>query len=236
MQIFTFWDFFINGDIPPAQQLGIALKCTKTVLDFFFHLNLCVKSLAVCSVSWKGFSLFLSPLWPAHVLQNFLWFFQMCLSLRSSLTVTLPLLCLFVISVGFSMSKKSPFRSRAFLDALKVPLLPQGGADTTTHLHALSWWLHQHQPFLVSIFELSNSWDMNCDWVTPVGSSTAESPAPVKQIQDKNPAILPPPLSLSLSCLFSVIQTPSFTRKRTMNHLLNCGQASCAVFRVCFRE
>lgn len=38
--------------------------------------------------------------------------------------------------------------------------------------------------------------------------------------------------------LRAIIQTPPFTRKRTLtvDHLLNCGKASCAVFQVCFGE
>lgn len=38
--------------------------------------------------------------------------------------------------------------------------------------------------------------------------------------------------------LRAIIQTSSFIQKRTLtvNHLQNCGEASCAVFQVCFRE
>lgn len=57
----------------------------------------------------------------------------------------------------------------------------------------------------------------------------------MKQIQDKSSAILPfpEPLRLLLFLLRATIQTPSFTQKRTLtvNYLLNCGKASCAVFQ-----
>lgn len=168
----------------------------------------------------------------------------MCLSLRSSLTVILPLLCLFVISVGFSMSKKSPFRSRAFLDALKVPLLSQGGAVTPPHT-CMPWAgsFISIDVFFVSIFELFNSWNMNCDiwlghscWVIdsqralPAWSRSRIKVLPLFPFSECLP-LLP-------FLLRAIIQTPSFTRKRTLtvDHLLNCGKASCAVFQVCFRE
>lgn len=46
-------------------------------------------------------------------------------------------------------------------------------------------------------------------------------------------SLFPEPLRLLLFLLRATIQTPSFTQKRTLtvNYLLNCGKASCAVFQ-----
>lgn len=160
----------------------------------------------------------------------------MCISLRFSLAAVLCLICLYSVCLWFQWAslcqKKSTFRSRTFLDALKVPLLPQGGVvTTTTHLHASNSFSIGVP--LVAFWSSSThvTWIVTFGLVSSIGSLINQralhlwSRSRIKVLLD--PFFLSSLSLYLLSFLLHAVILLHGKEHSTVNCLLNCGKASC---------